>query len=256
MFNKSRFGLKIRKQHRILSLPVKNSPFYVKTGELIIVETNRGEEIGTAVKLPRGCERDNNHEQIKINQIVRQATKDDLETMRLIEEKEAEYVSRANAILKSQKLPVKIITGELLFSQRKVTLFYQKLDDKKAHTNFKQLGKELYQEFSLPVELQEVGSRGEAKVLGSLGPCGKPLCCTTWVNTGKHVSIKMAKEQGLPINIPKISGQCEKLMCCLSYEHSQYENGKIPESTTCSKKQEDETLLEYARMFKEKETSK
>lgn len=256
MFSKNRFGLKIRKQNRILSLPIKNSPFYVKTGELIVVETNRGEEIGTAVKLPRGCEREHDHEQIKINHIVRQATEHDLQTLQLIEEKEAEYVYRANTLLKKQKLPVKIITGELLFNQKKLTLFYQKFDDKKIKPNFKQIGKELYQEFSLPVELQEASNRGEAKVLGGLGPCGKQLCCTTWVTKGKHVSIKMAKEQGMPINIPKISGQCEKLMCCLSYEHSQYENGKIPDISACCQKQDEDTLLEYARMFKEKEEEK
>lgn len=256
MFNKSRFGFKIRKQNKLLSLPIKNSPFYVKTGELIIVETSRGEEIGTVVKLPHGCEREQNHELIKINHIVRQATEHDLQTKQLVEKKEAEYVYQSNALLKKQKLPVKIITGELLFNQKKVTLFYQKLDDKKIKPNFKQISKELYQEFSLPVELQEAGNRGEAKVLGGLGPCGRPLCCTTWINKGKHVSIKMAKEQGLAINIPKISGQCEKLMCCLSYEHSQYENGKIPDINARGQKQEEDTLLEYARMFKEKEEEK
>ncbi len=86
---------------------------------------------------------------------------------------------------------------------------------------------ELSQQLKSKVELREVGSRGEAKLFGGVGDCGKTLCCVDWNKKGSSVTVKMAKEQGLSINIPKLSGCCGRLKCCLSYERENYQDGRF-----------------------------
>lgn len=255
---KSRFGLKIRKHSRLAMLNLKNSPIFVKTGDILVVETSRGEEIGVAIKMPKNCDRTNQHEEITINKIVRMATAEDLESLKKLSDEEHHFLTEVNNYLSKMTIDIKIITCELLFSRRKLIIYYKQQEEnnedqknkKTIKPNFKNIGRELYNLFNLPVELRETGNRGEAKVLGGLGHCGRKLCCSAWLSKAKHVSIKMAKEQSVPINIPKITGLCEKLMCCLEYEHSQYHQGKLPELCPKAAKDED-NLIEYAKMFKE-----
>ncbi len=256
---KTRFGLKIRKHPRLIPLDVKNSPFYIKTGDLLVVDTNRGEELGIALKMPKGCER-HAQEGLTVQKIIRKADPADLKTIELLPKQEHEVLRQATSYIKEHAVDIKIITCELLFNKKKLIIYFQQAaeDDeaKKKKTtkpNLKQLNKDFYTLFCLPVELRETGTRGEAKVLGGLGHCGNKLCCAAWLPKARHVSVKMAKEQSLAINIPKLSGVCNKLLCCLEYEHGQYHNGQIPDICPKVAKEEEDNYLEYAKMFKEKE---
>lgn len=238
-------------------LNLKNSPVFVKTGDILVVETNRGDEIGVAIKMPKNCDRSNQHEEIGVHKIIRLANQEDIESLEKLPKEELQYLAEINNYLDKEALTLKIITCELLFNRKKLIVYYkiqeeneEQKNKKSNKPNIKNLGRELYNLFNLPVELRETGTRGEAKVLGGLGHCGHKLCCAGWLHKAKHVSIKMAKEQSVPINIPKITGLCEKLMCCLEYEHCQYHQGKLPDLNSKVPKDED-NLIEYAKMFKE-----
>ncbi len=252
----SRFGLKLRKHPRLIMLDIKSSPTYIYTGDLLIVETNRGEEIGVAVKLPKGCER-HSQEGINVHRILRVAEEQDIQQLNALQGEENELFQKANTYLSEQNINIKIISCELLFNRKKLILHYMlpAEDDnnkkkKPEKPNLKQLNRDLFNLFSMPLELRETGTRGEAKVLGGLGHCGQKLCCAAWLPKAKHITVKMAKEQSLAINIPKLSGLCNKLLCCLEYELSQYHNGQIPD-IAAKKPVEDDNLQEYAKMFKE-----
>jgi cell fate regulator YaaT (PSP1 superfamily) len=258
---KSRFGFKIRKHSRLFTLSLKNSPVFIKTGDILVVETNRGEELGVAIKMAKNCDRGGQHEEFSVHKIIRLATPEDIEILKNLPNDEHHYLTEINNYLQKENIELKIITCELIFNKKKLIVYYKQVEEKgesqKQHKksnkpNFKNLGRELYNLFNIPVELRETGNRGEAKVLGGLGHCGQKLCCAGWLSKAKHVSIKMAKEQAIPINIPKITGLCEKLMCCLEYEHCQYHQGKLNDTVKTTPKDED-NLVEYAKMFKEED---
>jgi cell fate regulator YaaT (PSP1 superfamily) len=264
MTGPSKFGLKIRKHSTVITFDVKKAPFYVRAGELIVVETTRGEEAGVVVKLPVPCEKHGLHEDIRIRQIIRIATEQDKKILEQLPTLEQEYLQKANQVFESKTDSVKLISCELLFNQKKLFLYYRGLEteentkaqdkNKKKHPeksfpkfNSKEMNKDLFQQLGIPLELKEMGNRASAYVIGGLGHCGCGLCCTTWLHKPKQVSVKMAKEQSLAINIPKLSGVCGKLLCCIAYEHAQYENGYLQDLSKKEKTSAPET--EFNNMF-------
>jgi cell fate regulator YaaT (PSP1 superfamily) len=133
-----------------------------------------------------------------------------------------QYVDDALAIcaekVAEHKLPMTLIKAEYNFDGSRLTFFFT--SDKRV--DFRALVRDLARTFHTRIELRQVGPRDEAKLLGGIGPCGRPLCCSTFLPDFARVSIKMAKDQDLPLNPIKISGVCGRLLCCLSYEHEQY----------------------------------
>src|SRR5947207_15487006 len=113
---------------------------------------------------------------------------------------------------------MKLVEAEYTFDGSRLT-FYFTAD---VRVDFRALVRDLATTFRTRIELRQIGARDQAKLQGGVGPCGKTLCCSSWITDFGIVSIKMAKEQGLPLNPTKISGVCGRLMCCLSYEHEQY----------------------------------
>ena len=178
------------------------------------------------------------HHLIKYGQVVtlREATKEDeaLPTIKRIatdqddrkEEENKRDAKEAIAITKhrieAHQLPMKLIDIEYSFDRNKM-LFYFTAD---GRIDFRQLVKDLASIFKTRIELRQVGVRDEAKLLGGIGPCGRPLCCHHFLGDFMPVSIKMAKDQRLSLNPAKISGVCGRLMCCLKYENDEYEQAK------------------------------
>lgn len=261
----SKFGLKIRKHERVLPLDVAGFGTYIKNMDVIVVETNRGNECGEVRHFAKGVKKDDRHSEIKIKQILRAATPHDIQVYQGLEEKENQYLKSASGFV-SDRYQMKFVSSELLFSEHKLILHYRipeedeekgkKKNDKKQKTvpkkkpDTKALLKELFAEFKIPVELREVGHRSDAKIVGGCGHCGQTLCCSGWLPKPKQVSVKSAKAQKLAINIPKLSGCCGKLMCCLTYEVDQYQDGVL-KGLACPHKKDDEDIMEYAKMFKE-----
>jgi len=116
--------------------------------------------------------------------------------------------------IKQRRMDMKLVYAEESFDRRKLTFFFTS----EGRIDFRDLVKELAQQFHSRIEMRQIGPRDEAKVLGGYGICGRPLCCTTFLKEFAPVSIRMAKRQGLSLNPSKISGRCGRLMCCLKYE--------------------------------------
>ena len=187
-------------------------------GAQVVVETARGLECGTVV--------DTNHEVpddsivAPLKSIVREATDADLQRIADNEAKKEKAFRICNEKIKKHGLEMKLIDVEYAFDNKKI-LFYFTAD---GRVDFRELVKDLAAVFKTRIELRQIGVRDEAKMVGGLGICGRPLCCSSHLCDFQPVSIKMAKEQGLSLNPTKISGTCGRLMCCLKYEQESYEH--------------------------------
>lgn len=125
--------------------------------------------------------------------------------------------------IKDHGLKMKLVDVEYTFDRNKIIFYFTA----EGRVDFRELVKDLASVFRTRIELRQIGVRDEAKLLGGIGPCGRILCCTSFLGDFEPVSIKMAKDQNLSLNPTKISGLCGRLMCCLKYEHDNYESGKI-----------------------------
>lgn len=190
----------------------------VSIGDSVIVETSRGIEMGT-VALDNFSVPDENISQ-PLKKMVRPATKDDLNRSESNRKKEADAFKICLEKINEHKLDMKLIEVEYAFDGSKI-LFYFTAD---GRIDFRDLVKDLAYVFKTRIELRQIGVRDEAKMIGGLGICGRPLCCSSFLGEFMPVSIKMAKEQSLSLNPTKISGTCGRLMCCLKYEEEAYKD--------------------------------
>jgi len=183
----------------------------------VVVETSRGVELGE-VMLPNKLVED---EKIvpPLKSVVRVATEKDLATAAENEKKEKEAFAICQKKIAEHKLDMRLVAAEYTFDLGKL-LFYFTAD---GRVDFRELVKDLASVFRTRIELRQIGVRDEAKMIGGLGICGKPLCCATFMDDFQPVSINMAKEQSLSLNPTKISGTCGRLMCCLKFEHEAYQ---------------------------------
>ncbi|WP_017729534.1 PSP1 domain-containing protein [Halalkalibacterium ligniniphilum] len=194
--------------------------FDLPKGEAVIVETSRGVEFGNVV-----IERKTVGEHdvvLPLKQVIRVATQKDKLTVE--ENKEAAKKAYRVCVEKiaEHALEMKLVDVEYTFDRNKV-LFYFTAD---GRIDFRELVKDLASVFRTRIELRQIGVRDEAKMLGGIGPCGRVLCCSSFLGDFEPVSIKMAKDQNLSLNPAKISGLCGRLMCCLKYENDMYESAK------------------------------
>ncbi|MGN0517354.1 MAG: stage 0 sporulation family protein [Acutalibacteraceae bacterium] len=185
-------------------------------GDMVIVETARGIECGQ-VTIPN---REVSDENIvyPLKKMIRKATVEDLVHLESNKEKEKEAFDICLKKIEEHGLDMKLVDVEYTFDNNKV-LFYFTSD---GRVDFRALVKDLAAIFRTRIELRQIGVRDEAKMLGGLGVCGRPFCCSTFLGEFMPVSIKMAKEQGLSLSPVKISGTCGRLMCCLKYEQEAY----------------------------------
>ncbi|MCI8652223.1 MAG: stage 0 sporulation family protein [Angelakisella sp.] len=183
----------------------------------VIVETARGVESGIVAIPNREVEDETIVKPLK--KVVRTANKDDLRRMEENRQKEKRAYRICQEKIAANKLEMKLVGVEYAFDNTKI-LFYFTAD---GRVDFRELVKDLASVFRTRIELRQIGVRDEAKMLGGLGICGRPFCCSSFLGEFQPVSIKMAKEQGLSLNPTKISGTCGRLMCCLKYEQPAYE---------------------------------
>ncbi len=185
-------------------------------GDWAIVETVRGPELGRVASQPAEVPPAELLGELK--PILRRATQADIDSLTHYQQ----YLDEALAIcaekVAEHHLPMVLIKAEYNFDGSRLTFFFT--SDKRV--DFRALVRDLARTFHTRIELRQVGPRDEAKLLGGIGPCGRLLCCSTFLPDFARVSIKMAKDQDLPLNPVKISGVCGRLLCCLSYEHDQY----------------------------------
>lgn len=190
----------------------------IKKGQNVIVETARGIEFGECVIGIRKISEEDIVAPLK--SVLRLATEEDINKHKENKAKETEAFEICLKKIEEHNLVMKLIDVEYTFDNNKV-IFYFTAD---GRVDFRELVKDLAAIFKTRIELRQIGVRDEAKMLGGLGPCGRPMCCSTFLGDFASVSIKMAKEQNLSLNPTKISGICGRLMCCLNYEQSTYED--------------------------------
>ena len=187
-----------------------------KIGDVVIVDADRGVDYGEAISGVESISQITGEEPLR--KILRIATAGDLDQIKKNREKTKEAFVTCQKKIIEHGLKMKLIDAEYTFDRSKL-LFYFTAE---GRVDFRELVKDLARIFKARIELKQIGVRDEAKMLGGFGPCGRVLCCATFLKDFEPVTIKMAKEQNLPLNPTKISGLCGRLMCCLSYEHKTY----------------------------------
>jgi cell fate regulator YaaT (PSP1 superfamily) len=207
-------GIRFRPAGRIYNFDPQGQQY--ASGQYVIVETARGVEAGRVVIAPKQVTESALTDPLK--PIARLATEDDLRMMLSFKSKEKEALVRCGERVVQHQLPMKLVEAEYTFDGSRLT-FYFTADER---VDFRALVRDLAATFRTRIELRQIGARDQAKQLGGVGLCGKTLCCSSWITEFGVVSIKMAKEQGLPLNPSKISGVCGRLLCCLSYENDNY----------------------------------
>lgn len=190
---------------------------WINEGDNVIVETVRGIEFGQIVVGPKFVKDDDIVQPLK--KVIRVATEEDIKLNQDNKEKEKDAFDLCLKKIEEHGLEMKLVDIEYTFDNNKV-IFYFTAD---GRIDFRELVKDLASIFRTRIELRQIGVRDEAKMIGGLGPCGRPMCCSSFLGEFYPVSIKMAKEQKLSLNPAKISGICSRLMCCLNYEHEVYE---------------------------------
>lgn len=208
-------GVRFKKAGKIYYFDPDNID--IQKDDSVIVETARGIEFGQAVV---GIKEISEEEVVPpLKKVLRVATKEDIAVNKENVRKEKEAFETCLKKIECHKLDMKLIDVEYTFDNNKV-IFYFTAD---GRVDFRDLVKDLAAIFKTRIELRQIGVRDESKMIGGLGPCGRTLCCSTFLGEFAPVSIKMAKEQSLSLNPTKISGICGRLMCCLKYEHEMYE---------------------------------
>jgi cell fate regulator YaaT (PSP1 superfamily) len=185
-------------------------------GDYAVVKTTRGLELGHVVIAPGQIKNGETGE--TLSPVMRKAEPEDIAKAQELETKAEEALIECGKMIAELNLPMKLLNAEYNLDSSRLTFLFSAAE----RVDFRELVRRLSGKFKVRVELRQVGSRDEAKLLGSFGRCGRPLCCTTFLTEFTPVSIKMAKEQDLPLNPMKISGACGRLMCCLAYEGEQY----------------------------------
>jgi cell fate regulator YaaT (PSP1 superfamily) len=190
--------------------------FVLKAGNQVIVETEQGLGIGTVASPPQPRSPKLLSQPLK--PIFRLATPEDLEQAKQNEEREQEAYIFCLQCIQARQLPMRLVRVESLFDSSKMIFYFTAA----KRIDFRELVRDLVQQFRTRVELRQIGVRHQAKMIGGLGCCGRPLCCSTFLQDFEPVAVKMAKEQNLSLNPSKISGCCGRLMCCLTFEYQTY----------------------------------
>ena len=217
----------------------------IKMGDKVIVETARGVECGDVALTDR--EIDETRFSSPLKKVIRVAAKQDFAQIERNKKKEAEAFEICQQKIAAHKLKMNLIEVECTFDNSKL-LFYFTAENR---VDFRELVKDLASVFRTRIELRQIGVRDEAKMLGGLGICGQPFCCSRFLGEFHPVSIKMAKEQSLSLNPTKISGTCGRLMCCLKYEQDSYEElyRTTPRAGSVVKTAEGKGIVEDANLL-------
>ena len=192
-------------------LPLGPAPI---PGTQVVVQADNGPALGTVVRSASQLDERRRPSEDSPYRVVRLATRDDVVTRLKHQHREREAHRVALLKIRERGLGMKLTRVEQAFDGSKLVFYFTS----EGRVDFRELVRELASEFHTRIEMRQIGVRDEAKLLGGYGTCGRPLCCTTFLNSFEPVSIKMAKQQDLSLNPSKLSGLCGRLKCCLRYE--------------------------------------
>jgi cell fate regulator YaaT (PSP1 superfamily) len=207
-------GVRLGKSGKVYDFD--SAHFVLKQGDKVIVVTEQGKAFGVVSNNPRTPEEGEHERELK--PVYRIADKKDIEKYEKNCQLENEIYSHCYECVKKLDLEMSLVAVERLFDGSKVIIYFSS----EGRVDFRELIKELVQQFHTKIEMKQIGVRHQAKMVGGLGTCGRQLCCSSFLENFEPVSIKMAKKQNLSLNPTKISGMCGRLMCCLAYEYKYY----------------------------------
>lgn len=188
---------------------------YLRTGNYCVVQADRGEDMGMIVSLTRARP---DEIEIDMKEVLRHATEKDITQINETREKEREALNVCQEKVTEHSLPMKLVDVEYQFDGNKITFYFTS----EGRIDFRELVKDLAGVFRTRIDLRQIGVRDEARRFDGMGMCGRRLCCATFLKDFEPVTLKMAKDQNLPLTPSKISGACGRLMCCLTYELDYY----------------------------------
>jgi cell fate regulator YaaT (PSP1 superfamily) len=211
-------GVRFKKAGKIyyfdpIDLPIEHE-------SAVIVETARGVEYGRVVVGKKTVQ--DNDVVLPLKKVIRIADTSDADLVEENKKAAKNAFQTCQDKIKDHNLKMKLVDVEYTFDRNKIIFYFTA----EGRVDFRELVKDLASIFRTRIELRQIGVRDEAKMLGGIGPCGRILCCSSFLGDFEPVSIKMAKDQNLSLNPTKISGLCGRLMCCLKYEHDNYESAK------------------------------
>ena len=207
-------GVRFHQAGRVYYFDASGIPLEVNDD--VVVETSRGHELGKVAISPKQVLFSEITEPLK--PIIRKAQAEDIEKAQQQQKGAMNAIAKCRELVEKLNLPMKPISAQYNLDRSHLTIFFSA----EKRVDFRELARELSHNLKTRVELRQVGARDEAKLIGGLGKCGFPLCCTTFLSEFEPVSIKMAKEQDIALNPMKTSGVCSRLLCCLNYEYEQY----------------------------------
>ncbi|ARK21799.1 stage 0 sporulation protein [Sporosarcina sp. P26b] len=211
-------GVRFKKAGKLYYFDPLDMP--IEIGDYVIVETARGVEYGKVAS--RSNEIDDEDVVLPLKKIIRLADEGDRERVKENEQEAKQAFDVCVGKITEHQLDMRLVDVEYTFDRNKIVFYFTA----EGRVDFRNLVKDLAAIFRTRIELRQIGVRDEAKMLGGIGPCGRMLCCSTFLGDFEPVSIKMAKDQNLSLNPSKISGLCGRLMCCLKYENDAYEEAK------------------------------
>ena len=189
-------------------------------GDYVVVETSQGQEVGQVAWIPKTVADSEVAGDLK--PVLRRATSVDLVERDQAQHQEADVLEISRVKAQEHDLPMKVVSAEFGFDGSRLVISFTA----ESRIDFRELVRDLAKTFNTRIEMKQIGVRDQAKVLDGLGKCGRQLCCSSWLREFNPVTIKMAKQQNLPLNPPEISGVCGRLLCCLAYEVDVYEEAR------------------------------
>ncbi len=207
--------IRIRKLDRLAYFLMGN--LNLKITDYCIIESESGkEDYGEVISSPKPADLKKTDSPLK--KVIRKVNEADIKRIEENYKRDEEAFKICLEKIEEKKLPMKLIEAEHSFDLSTVTFYYWA----EGRVDFKELVKELASIFNCRIEMRQIGLRDEARMVGGYGICGRPLCCTLFLKKFEPVTIRMAKDQSLPLDIAKISGLCGRLMCCLGFEEENY----------------------------------
>ena len=194
---------------------------HLQDGQMVIVRTEKGEEALKVFLVNSQVEQIWKHAKNKPEpfNVIRVLTQRDLQTLDDIKKEEVEAFFKCQALIRQHKLVMNLVQCRITFDRRKITFYYTAPE----RVDFRALLKDLTQTFTrVRIDLRHIGVRDETSILEGVGLCGQPFCCSSFLRKFATINVKLAKDQGMPIAPGKISGTCGRLLCCLTYEYSNY----------------------------------
>ena len=211
-------GIKFKGNEKIYDFDAGDLDLQVN--DQVVVKTETDLKVGTVKR--RSREKEILSLEGKLKKVIRKADEDDIVRDEKNRRKEREVFGICLKKIKEHDLPMKLIKVEYLYDGSKIIFYF----GAEKRLNFRELVKDLAQEFSTKIEMRQIGSRNEAKIAGGIGLCGREFCCSSFLKDFEPVTIRMAKDQGLALDPVKISGSCGRLICCLAFEFDTYAEAK------------------------------